>query len=648
MHGPAGLPASDLLEIWAFHVDFGTPANSSFVKIADIPTAEFDSTLCGLSSFFCMAMPGVAQGSGSSLDPLREVIMHRLAYRNFGDHETLVGNFVTDIDGNNTGGVRWFELRKVGAGAWSLYQEGTYAPTVDNRWIGAIAMDGAGNIALGYNVSSSSVHPSLRYVGRLVSDPLGTLPQGEYSLIAGTGVNGSNRWGDYAALGVDPVDDCTFWFTGEWNATSQWSTRIGAFRFDACGTPDYYLAVTPTALGACKPDDAPFAIQVGQVAGYTDLVFLGTTGVPAGATVNFSANPVAPPGSSTLTLGTAAVAPGSYSFDVTGSSTSGNKQVTVGLDLFAAAPGAPVLVAPANGAVNVSRTPTFTWSAVADATDYTIDVATDAGFTNVVASASGLGSPSWPSNVTLASNTMHFWRVRARNACGDGADSSVFSFTTIPAPGDCGAGSRTRILYQYGYESGADGWSSSGTGDSWALSGSNPHTGAQHYHANDPTTVTDQRLASPAPGVPLPTGEDPVVLRFWNLPNLEPSGTTACYDGGILEVSTDGGTIWTQVANANLLVGPYRGTVSSGFSNPLAGLQAWCGETAYLETIADLSAYAGQTARFRLRLGSDTSISRPGWDVDDVTLQSCQPTLFWDDFELGTTCRWEQPSPGCP
>ncbi len=117
-----------------------------------------------------------------------------------------------------------------------------------------------------------------------------------------------------------------------------------------------------------------------------------------------------------------------------------------------------------------------------------------------------------------------------------------------------------------------------------------------------------------------------MVLKFWHLPNLENSGTTACYDGGILEVSTDGGATWTQVANASLLVGPYTGAVSSSFGNPLAGLQAWCGPSTqtYINTIADVSAYAGQTAQFRLRLGSDSSLGRTGWDVDDVTVQSCQ------------------------
>jgi hypothetical protein len=219
------------LELWAFSVNWTTPASSSFTKILDIQVAEFDSTLCGLTSFSCIPQPGTS----TRLDPLREVVMWRLAYRNFGSRQVLVGNFATDVNGADRAGVRWFELRKTGSGAWSLYQEGTYAPDATNRWMGAIAMDGAGNIALGYNAGSSSVYPGLRYAGRLASDPVGTLPQGEYTLVSGTASNSSNRYGDYSAMSVDPADDCTFWFTGEWNAAGTWSTRVGKFRFDQCG-----------------------------------------------------------------------------------------------------------------------------------------------------------------------------------------------------------------------------------------------------------------------------------------------------------------------------------------------------------------------------------------------------------------------------
>ena len=224
-------PGRDFLEIWEFRVDFAVPPNSSFTLANTIPVSEFDSNLCGLTSFDCFPQPG----TGVRLDPLREVIMWRLQYRNFGTHETLVGNLVTDVDGTDHGGIRWFELRKSGAGAWSLYQEGTYAPDSDHRWLGSIAMDVDGNIALGYSVSSSSTFPSIRYIGRLANDPLGTLPQGEYTLVAGTASNSSNRWGDYSSMNVDPVDDCTFWFTHMYNTSSNWSTRIGSFKLYTCG-----------------------------------------------------------------------------------------------------------------------------------------------------------------------------------------------------------------------------------------------------------------------------------------------------------------------------------------------------------------------------------------------------------------------------
>jgi hypothetical protein len=231
-HNPgSNNPNKDYLEIWAFDVDFAAPANSTFQKIADIAIAEIDSGLCGFFSFSCIAQPGTSV----RLDPLREVIMFRLAYRNFGTHEVLVGNLATDVDGSDHAGVRWFELRKVGAGVWTLFQEGTFAPDQHSRWMGAIAMDGDGNIAVGYNFGSSTEHPSIRYAGRLSTDPPGTLPINEGILADGTASNSSNRYGDYSAMSVDPADDCTFWFTGEWNTASQWSTRIGSFKFDECG-----------------------------------------------------------------------------------------------------------------------------------------------------------------------------------------------------------------------------------------------------------------------------------------------------------------------------------------------------------------------------------------------------------------------------
>ena len=230
LHNPgANDPAHDFLEIWPFHADFATPANSTFGLGATIPVAEFNSALCVASpTSSCFPQPA----GGTPLDPIREVIMWRLQYRNFGGYETLVGNFVTDVDGTNHGGIRWFELRRVGVGAWSLFQEGTYAPDANNRWLGSMAMDGSGNMALGFSITSATVFPGIRYTGRTAADPAGTMTVAETTIMDGAGVQDSERWGDYSSLNVDPVDNCTLWYTNEYvPASGLWQTRIARFRF---------------------------------------------------------------------------------------------------------------------------------------------------------------------------------------------------------------------------------------------------------------------------------------------------------------------------------------------------------------------------------------------------------------------------------
>jgi hypothetical protein len=243
VHNPGSNdPNQDFLELYELRINWSDATQSTFAGPAAIPISEIDSDLNGLLSFSCFPQ----KGSSTRLDPLREVIMSRLQYRNFGTHESIVGSFVTDVDGTDHGGVRWFELRKADQGSWQVHQEGTYAPDSHHRWMSSIAMDGSGNIALAYNVTSSSMFPSLRYAGRLVSDPMGTMPRGEHTLIDGTVANASQRYGDYAALCVDPSDDRVFWFTGEYNAASTWSTRIGSFRFAAAPSP-------PTAPAGAVP-----------------------------------------------------------------------------------------------------------------------------------------------------------------------------------------------------------------------------------------------------------------------------------------------------------------------------------------------------------------------------------------------------------
>ncbi|KAB2962195.1 MAG: hypothetical protein F9K16_09760, partial [Thermoanaerobaculia bacterium] len=458
------------------------------------------------------------------------------------------------------------------------------------------------------------------------------------------------RWGDYSSMNVDPIDDCTFWYTQEWYAANggNWQTRIGSFKFNECGTPDFYLGATPPSQTVCAGADADYAINVGSIAGFTNAVTLSATGHPAGTTATFVPNPVTPPGASTFTVGNTGVAAGgTYSVTVGGAASgSPGHSTAVELVIDAGNPTPAMLISPANGATSVPLQPTFTWSAATGASSYLIEVDDNSNFSSPEYSATVVLTTATPAS-NLPSNTQLYWRVTAINSCGSTL-STVFSFTTEPLPGDCPAGTTTRPLYDYGFESGLAGWTSSGTGNTWAVSttAAYVHSGTHAMHAFGPATVSDQRLVSPA--FVLPTGQDPVVLRFWNFQTIE-DAPAGCFDGAILEISTDDGATWTQVLNADLLTDPYDGVVSTSFANPLANKTAWCGDPdPYIDSVADLSTWAGQSVRFRFRFGTDNKIGRTdGWNIDDVRVQSCLPdnTVFIGDFETGDTSQWSSVLP---
>ena len=267
---PAGSPnffmarGTNTLYLWKFRVNWTTPSSSTFTGPTSLATAAYNR-LCS-STRSCIPQPGTTV----RLDGIGDRLMHRLAYRNRGTHESLVVNHSVNAASSGTqAGVRWYEVRNPN-GTATIHQQGTYAPDANNRWMGSVAMDRDGNMAMVYSVSSGSVYPSIRYTGRLASDPLGTMPQGEATLIAGSGsqTGSASRWGDYAMMAVDPSDDCTFWFTTEYMAstgTNPWSTRIGAFKFPSCGsgaatatptrtfTPPPAATNTPTRTNTPQP-----------------------------------------------------------------------------------------------------------------------------------------------------------------------------------------------------------------------------------------------------------------------------------------------------------------------------------------------------------------------------------------------------------
>jgi uncharacterized repeat protein (TIGR01451 family) len=234
----------DTLRVWEFNVDFVIPANSTFGANPSydpnttIATLDVDPDLCGFD--LCIPQPGTAQ----LLDPISDRLMFRLQYRDFGAYQVLLSNHTVDADGADLAGIHWFELRDTGSG-WEMYQENVFSPDSDlHRWMGSVAMDGAGDIALGYSVSSGAVSPSIYYTGRLAGDTINTLPQGEAIIITGSGnqTHPAGRWGDYSMMAVDPTDDCTFWYTQEYlnsSGVAPWKTRVGSFVFPECASaPD--------------------------------------------------------------------------------------------------------------------------------------------------------------------------------------------------------------------------------------------------------------------------------------------------------------------------------------------------------------------------------------------------------------------------
>jgi uncharacterized repeat protein (TIGR01451 family) len=243
-------PGPDWL-LYRFHPDFATPANTTFTLAADLLPTSY--------GYLCEdCVPQL--NSSDNLETASGYPGFRLAYRRFADgHEALVGNL--GVPSGGVAGIRWFEINNATSGTPSLVQQSTYQPDTTWRWMGSAAMDNQGNLALGFSASSAVIYPEIRYAGRLASDPADTLGQGEATLFAGTGsqTDTSHRWGDYTDLTVDPVDDCTFWYTNEYYATTDhfnWRTRIGSFKFSGCTPAQAVISGTKTVSGSFKPGGA--------------------------------------------------------------------------------------------------------------------------------------------------------------------------------------------------------------------------------------------------------------------------------------------------------------------------------------------------------------------------------------------------------
>ena len=373
---PPAVGLHDEMHVWKFHVDWTNPANSTFGigssgPVAKpgfpgqyagnagqpdfvIPIADFLQSGCQIENGpnDCSPQKVNPPQPAQYLDVLGDRLMHRVTYRNFGDHESLVVSHTVDAQadqptGVTRNGVRWYEVREIGATP-VIYQQGTFAPfdpTSLNgplwRWMGSAAMDHSGDLAIGYSASGPNYFPSLHYAGRLASDPLNELTQGEAVLFAGQGIEVNtgifpyrNRWGDYSALSVDPTDDCTFWYTNEYLAPNSptdifpvdWHTRIGSFRFPQCVSP--VLQLVSTSSRKVHGNAGPFDIPLPQTGARG--VECRSGGANGDYTVVFTfANPVTTCGTSSAGTVHAGATPNECAVDLTG--IANGDYVTVGL-----------------------------------------------------------------------------------------------------------------------------------------------------------------------------------------------------------------------------------------------------------------------------------------------------------------------------
>jgi hypothetical protein len=362
--------------------------------------------------------------------------MFRLAYRKFAGFESVVGNFT--VSANAVAGIRWFELRNVTAGPVTVNQESTYQPDTTWRWMGSAAMDKVGNLALGYSASSATINPQIRYAGRLVGDPLSTLPQAEVTLFTGTGSQSGtgNRWGDYSAMTIDPVDDCTFWYTQEYyvaTGTFNWRTRVGNFKFPSCtSVPTPVVVANGSSLTSESCPPANTVIDPGErvtVSFRVDNVGSAATSNLVGTLLNTGGVTSASGPQTYGAIAAGGTATRSFSFTASGSC-GGTLTATLQMQ---------------DGATNLGNlTYTYTLGVLTTTTSYTeafdgvVAPALPAGWTTA---ASGVGVP-WVTSTTTPSS--------APNAAF-ATDPSSIGLAELVTPTIAVSASGARLTFQNNY-----------------------------------------------------------------------------------------------------------------------------------------------------------------------------------------------------
>ncbi|WP_206207961.1 thrombospondin type 3 repeat-containing protein [Ahniella affigens] len=620
-------PTRDRLEVYELTLDFNTPANSILSGPSAITISEFDADLSGLTG-----LDGIRQPDGSQIDAVREPIMNRLVYRVFPGFESLSGNFVTDRNGSDLAGVRWFELRRTGGSnaPWLLFQEGTLSAADSvNRWLGTSAIDRSGNWALSYNATGTSptVFPSLRFAGRRDGEARQTMSTLDLSIQNGSTNQSSNRWGDYAQMSLDPVDGCTFWLTGQYAPATTFSTRIASLRHTGCGTPTFIMNSTEVTREACvSPARSLPAWPFTQASldGHAASVGYSLTALPAGISGNVSPTSLTGNNSGNVNLTLAAnAAAGTHTINLTGND--GSQSKLLDLRLILSSPlGTTTLNSPADLATNQLINPTLSWATLATAQNYTIEIAEDPAFSVGLRSAT-VSQTSYVVEPALTYGQTYYWRVRGNNSCGPGLNpASPRRFTVRTDPLACPAGTGQNDWLTDPFETGAPGWthqSLTGT-DTWQLSTSQSASPTHAFAGSVSANTSDQVLISPT--IAIPANQSAFKFRLKHRYRLERPTATSCNDGGTLEFALDGGS-FNPIESFDLVEGgPY--TALTANDNGFGAKPAYCGDNGSFKTVTgNVDSAIGHSFRLRMRLGSNPTIASDGWWIDDVQLRSCGP-----------------------
>jgi hypothetical protein len=583
----ASLEPLDKFQLWEFDVDWVTPANSTFTGPTVLTIADF-----------AIAQSVPQLGSTALLDSLSFRPMMQLQYREVNGVESLwVNHSVAAEEG--VGGVRWYEVQDPG-GTPVLAQQGTFQPDEHHRWMGSVAVDQDGNMAVGYSVSSATLRPAIRYAGRQYGEAPGVLTQAEAVLYQGAGSQtGTTRWGDYSHMTVDPTDDCTFWYTTEYYAATgtNWQTRIGSFRFPSCGQPKGWIEGTVRNAVTLEPIEG--AIVAAESVSQTMSVETDSNGTYSmtvmGGTFDVLATPLLPgyPVSSTVEVVTA-VAGTTDSADLYLDPVPYLVEDSVTLDDSAGN---------GNGYAEPGEAGIILWEDLLNtgaltATNVTAELtALTAGVTVQTANAD---YPDVPAGETMTNSTPFTFAVDSSVVCGtdlefektvtsdEGTWTIAFSLNASePLP--------PAEVFNNDVEGGAAGWTTGGA-PAWVITTEDAHS-PTHSWTDSPGGNYGNNVTSwvRTPAFSL-TDKRNVELSGWYKWELETG-----YDYVYLDYSLNGGITWS--GNNEAL------TVFNGFQ------EEWT------EVVVDASILDGApNVALRWRLVSDGGVVEDGIHLDDLVL----------------------------